>query len=334
MSERGFDSPSSPPEYGPADAENLEIQPTTGLREKILVHGDMYRLPGDPPLTEKDFDRYVESNAEIRRTLPQLIEQGLKDGDPDVRQQIAGLIGQAPEADRARLGQRLVTIIEQGLKDDDPDVRRQAAESISQAPEADRARLIEAVIADNPEIRTVSTSTPLYKSHSHRFFRGKFAKSGSGTTLLDIVPGQLENSLRERLIIRHIGLGPYLSWRDIYENAEAWQAAGFDYVPIEPIVKVVGEKRLTVDAFTRVLRGPSVASWKQTTGLHRTEIDRQIEAINATLEKLGLVHGHPHENNFIVLFDRDERDEPIIDRPPRVYMIDFDAAVSSGTGGA
>lgn len=296
MSERGFDSPSSPPEYGPADAENLEIQPTTGLREKILVHGDMYRLPGDPPLTEKDFDRYVESNAEIRRTLPQLIEQGLNDGDPDVRQQIAGFIGQAPEADRARL--------------------------------------IEAVIADNPEIRTVSTSTPLYKSHSHRFFRGKFAKSGSGTTLLDIVPGQLENSLRERLIIRHIGLGPYLSWRDIYENAEAWQAAGFDYVPIEPIVKVVGEKRLTVDAFTRVLRGPSVASWKQTTGLHRTEIDRQIEAINATLEKLGLVHGHPHENNFIVLFDRDERDEPIIDRPPRVYMIDFDAAVSSGTGGA
>ena len=58
-------------------------------------------------------------------------------------------------------------------------------------------------------------------------------------------------------------------------------------------------------------------------------IDEQVEKIKKALETLGVAHGHTHENNFIVYFDRDEQGEPILEKPPKVYVIDFDRAVSS-----
>ena len=41
---------------------------------------------------------------------------------------------------------------------------------------------------------------------------------------------------------------------------------------------------------------------------------------------LGIDHGHPHKGNFIVVFERNEQDEPMLDKLPRVYVIDFDRA--------
>ena len=61
-----------------------------------------------------------------------------------------------------------------------------------------------------------------------------------------------------------------------------------------------------------------------------TPAPKSREKIKKALESLGVVHGHTHDNNFIVYFDRDEQGEPILDKPPRVYVIDFDQAVSLG----
>ena len=261
--------------------------------------------------------RYVSETDQMM-----LIERGFGDRDPDVRREAAKLIDQAPEADRARL-------IEQGFRDRAPNVRREAARFFSSIPEADRARLIALLPQGIDALQTLASTTPLYKNTPEKFFRARFEKTGSGTTLLDTVPGDPENTLRERLIIRHVTIDPVLSWKSAYEAADFWKAKGFEYVPVEPLVKFTQKKDPTmVDAFTRVLRGPSVITWEATINLYAAEIDAQVEKLRRALGELGIKHGHLHGGNFIVLFDRDEKGEVILTRPPRVYVIDFDQAKS------
>ena len=251
-----------------------------------------------------------------------LIQEGFGVRDDDVRREAAKCIGHAPEADRARL-------VERGLSDSSAPVRRDAARFFNDVPEADRARLIALHPQGIDALQTLASTTPLYEHAPKKFFRALFKKTGSDTTLLDTVPGDPENTLRERLIIRHLTLDSVLSWKSAYEAAEFWKAKGFDYVPIEPIVKVTKKKEATaVNAFTRVLRGPSVMTWEATVNLYGAEIDAQVEKLRQALVELGVTHGHLHDGNFIVLFDRDEKGEAILTRPPRVYVIDFDQATS------
>lgn len=252
----------------------------------------------------------------------QLIGEALRlHKEPFIRHSIAGLMSLVPEAERAN-------IVEQGLRMTDARVRLRSASFITDIPEPDRARLI-ALYESTTPLKELASSTPLYTDHPDRFFRKKFVKTGSGTTLLDSVPGQQENSLRDRVIIRHIDTGPYLSWRKAYEAADFWKSKGFDYVPIEPIVKVETKKDLTIDVFTRVLEGPAVATWKKKGVLYGDEINAAVKKITDALEELGIKHGHTHTENFIVVFDRDEKGEVVLDHAPRVYVIDFDQAVSS-----
>ena len=133
------------------------------------------------------------------------------------------------------------------------------------------------------------------------------------------------------MIIRHIDIKPYLAWKKTYEDAEFWKRQGFDYVPVEPIVKASFNKETSkIDVFSRVLVGPSVKMWRAVLGPYSVDVKRQVQKIREALDELGIQHGHTHEDNFIVYFDRDEQGEPIVDHPPRVYVIDFDQAVSSG----
>lgn len=257
-----------------------------------------------------------------------------------------------PEGDRTK-------VIEQGLNDFNTEICMIACEQIQFAPAQDREGLMEKALSsrllnrtwyileqlhllskeaqerikerflekDLKELAKQAATTPLYKDESDRFFHRKFRKTGTGITLLDRVPGKEQKSLRNRVIIRHIPWSAYETWKQAYEAVDVWKELGFDYIPIEPIVGVKeSHKPFILDVSTRVLQGPSIHRWGE---FYRENIDEQKNRIMQGLEKIGISHGHPHEGNFVVYFDRDEQGKVDITKPPRVYMIDFDQAVSS-----
>ena len=50
------------------------------------------------------------------------------------------------------------------------------------------------------------------------------------------------------------------------------------------------------------------------------------------IDELGIEHGHPHVDNFVLRFFRDDDGVPDLKRKPRLYLIDFDQAVSPQPG--
>ena len=232
----------------------------------------------------------------------------------------------------------LPALIQKGLDDEDRNVRRAAAEMIAYAPEGERTKLLAQYQQNMPEkgenLEHLVETTPLYTHTPPRFFRARFQKSGSRTTLLDAVPGQPGKTLKERVIIRHIPFSAYAAWARAFEASDFWKERGFDYVPVEPIVSAQtdAENATEVAVFTRVL-GPSVATWEQNTVLFRDNIDTDVRRLKDALRELGIEHGHLHENNFCLVFDKTKKGDADLTKPPRVYVIDFDMAVSSGPGG-
>jgi hypothetical protein len=195
--------------------------------------------------------------------------------------------------------------------------------------EGERRRLIEAA-RDFEDLERSARGGGLYEQRPEpdRFFTKEFKKSGSGLTLLDKVPGDPDASLKHRVVLRHIEPAPLAAWRKAFEAAETWRDHGFDYVPVEPIVKADREG-VDVDVATRVLRGTTMSSWDlAATGLYSDEISAARDRIIEGLKELGVEHGHTHPLNFMVVFERDADDRPMLERVPRVYLIDFDRAVA------
>ena len=87
-----------------------------------------------------------------------------------------------------------------------------------------------------------------------------------------------------------------------------------------------------MSVYTRVLNGPSVAKWEEEDGVFQRNIRNQIDRIKAGLEELNIEHCHTHDDNFVIMFPRKDNGEVDISKPPRVYVIDFDQAKSSGGG--
>lgn len=171
---------------------------------------------------------------------------------------------------------------------------------------------------------TIASSQKLYATAPKNFFRSSFLKNGSETTLLG-------KTLQRKAILRTIDHLAYLGWRTAYEAVNFWKQSGFSYVPIEPIVSIREDKNPhNINVFARVLPGPNVLTWLQeTSGKHREHILRQVHAITENLERLGVVfaqvnESHLHLRNFVLIFERDSENNPILEKPPRVYLIDFD----------
>ncbi len=194
----------------------------------------------------------------------------------------------------------------------------------------DVAQKLEGDEQDLTELRTLATRTPLYDKSTGRFVHQPFEKDHSSTTLFDKVPGQSDNTLRDRLIMRTIVAHTYFAWKKAYEASDFWKSRGFDYVPVEPIVKVKSTGSYRVDVFTGILKGPSIGMWKEKTKLFNPTIHEQMYKIIACLEELGVNHRDTNLGNFIVYFSRNKNGEVDITKPPRVYIIDFDKAESVG----
>ncbi len=255
--------------------------------------------------------------------LPAQIEEGLADPNPFSRRDAVRRMSKVPESQRSQL-------IKKGMADAHPVVRAEAAELLLQIPEAQ----VEHYRHTDPEflkkLEAVAVTTPLYNQvGDKKFLHYDFFKSGSGLTLLDSNPGS-DKSFRNRVIKRTIPMDAYFEWKKAYEAVDAWKAMGFDYVPVEPIVKAEESKEdMQVDVHARVLQGPDAPKWFATSkGLHDEHVRSVIDDIKFGLFDMGIEHGNNTNNNFVVVFDKNAEGKPDLAKPPRVYIIDFDAAKS------
>jgi hypothetical protein len=133
-------------------------------------------------------------------------------------------------------------------------------------------------------------------------------KDGSGTVLLG---GGLYGKATVRVI------GKY--------GLDAWKKAIKLGIPVEPILKKNGRFRIAKNkdgsyrVSTGVLKGQSVYAFfrnKKHKQFH-WEVSRQGREIIRQLDLNGIVHGHLHSGNMVVVMKQGK---------PKVYLIDFDQA--------
>jgi hypothetical protein len=164
---------------------------------------------------------------------------------------------------------------------------------------------------------------PLYKDkniNDVRFSRSEFEKTGSKIILIG-------GELKDKTIIRHITPEAFAAWQKLYEDWKTWGAAGFDYVPIEPIQSFKLGKDGLVSVYSGVL-DLSLSSWGGMNGKFMPELRKDKEKIIKTLDNKNIEHGHMHDNNFCLRFFRDKNGKVDFDKKPRIYLIDFDQAIS------
>src|SRR3989344_3736932 len=278
-------------------------------------------------LNDDDYSVHEEA-VKLLTYLPEsersdYIEKGLNDERAFVRLEAVKLIINLPESERSEY-------IKKCLSDDDYFVRLEAIKLITHLSESERLEYINSYPEYFEELKDIFSQTPLYKEQPDKFFKSTFNKTGSKTTLLDSVPGQPENTLRDKVIIRNIDLSTYEAWKKAYEACNFWKEKGFDYVPVEPIVKVNPSKEgmFKVDIVTRVLKGLSFSSLMSKSGMYVDYINDMGIKIIEGLNELGIKHGHAHQGNFVVVFPVSETGKIQLEKLPRVYIIDFDEAES------
>lgn len=245
-----------------------------------------------------------------------LIREGFYNPNPEVQKVIISIIKFVSEENMAPL-------IKEGLNCPDFEVNKVSAEMIEYISKKEKDDLFVLAIAKG--LGNYLIQTPLYKKGditNEKFSRTKFAKTGSETILLG-------GDLKEKTIIREVQPQAFLAWQELYENWKLWQQNGFDYVPIEPIQSFI----LTETELVRVYGGVldlSLRIWEDRTDRFVQELYDQKVAIEKVLEDQHIIHGHMHRRNFCLRFFRDEHNQPDFTRCPRLYLIDFDQAVSTG----
>jgi len=200
-------------------------------------------------------------------------------------------------------------------------VQKASTEMILCAPKEERVALFNQALE---KLGATLIEPPLYNRgdiNEERFSRKEFFKTGSRTTLIG-------GTLKNKVIVRHIFPEHFLAWKNLYEDYSFWQKNGFDYVPVEPIVSYHLEKDGNVAVFSGVL-DLNLEEWQQMTLLFTSELETQRNKILTALNKKGIQHGHAHDANFCLRFWRDERGRPDMTKTPRLYLIDFDQALSS-----
>lgn len=153
----------------------------------------------------------------------------------------------------------------------------------------------------------------------------EFGKTGSSTYIL---PKQHCASMRV------VSANSAKVWAEAFYDWAAWHRAGFSYVPVEPIEDIdfyhqrwSGGVVVEVSAVvTSNLAGRSLADWKRFRQDFMDELTTQRKKIVATLERMGIEHGHLHDGNFVVVPYKTSNGQVDYSRCPRLYVIDFDQA--------
>jgi len=207
------------------------------------------------------------------------------------------------------------------LKIDNSKVQKALLGSVRNFPKEEKEYIFGLILSKHPSEMIIQS--PLYKDGISDIYpeRKPFAKTGSETTLIG-------GELKGKSIIRHIQPEAFLAWQKIYENYQTWEEAGFDYVPIEPIQAYrFDEEKKLVDVFSGVL-DLSFIDWRTMTSMFEAELYSQKSKIEEVLATNKVMHGHLHDNNFVLSFFRNEDGSVNFNKVPRLYVIDFDQAVS------
>ncbi len=146
----------------------------------------------------------------------------------------------------------------------------------------------------------------------------------------------LGNKFLGKMITKYIPLDGFLAWRKLYENPEMWQDAGFDYVPIEPIISFKNDKRfpglvkvqtgalgMTVQAYENLDLGKSLRFIENRRALIKDVVQSKSSGVVYDYSAIN----HWREENFCLRWERlNNSDEIDWTKHPRVYLIDFDYA--------
>lgn len=260
----------------------------------------------------------------LRAIVSLLIKKALESDNLGLQLRGAELIWFTPKNEQEDLRKILLTLIKKALESDDLGLQLQAAVMISYVPKNEQEGL-KKLLTDKGLIKYLIIP-PLYENNpemnSENFSRRKFNKTGSGTTLVG-------GSLKDKIIIRHIAPGAFLAWQRLYEDFQLWKNNGFDYVPIEPIQSYKLTKEGIVDVYSGVLDLNLDQYSKLVTSEKLKPINIQRDKIIEILKTIGVDHGHAEDHNFCLRFFRDENGEPDLTKTPRLYLIDFDQAISS-----
>ncbi|MFA6895704.1 MAG: hypothetical protein WC242_00620 [Candidatus Paceibacterota bacterium] len=217
-----------------------------------------------------------------------------------------------------------VNLIKSGLNNQNIEIQKMAVKIIKYMPKKERDAFLD-LIAEK------GLADEIIKPHLYekkdidkkKFSRQAFEKTGSETILIG-------GDLMGKTIIRQIEPKAFLAWKELYNDYAFWQEQGFDYVPIEPIQSYKLNENGLVDVFSGVL-DISLGEWRRDLELDRftPKLQEQKNKIRQVLDKRGIKHGHDHHDyNFCLRFFRDENGKPDLKRMPRLYLIDFDQAVS------
>jgi len=255
-----------------------------------------------------------------------LLSIGLNSPHPEVQKAAVDAIRSVvPEEERAEL-------IKLGLNSSNPEVQKMAVGFMgSGMSKKDRRELLDLIKEKGLTgefIRPPTLYAPEFKIGNNEkeiddvsFSRNEFRKTGSGITLIG-------GELKDKTVIRHIHPKAFIAWQKLYEDHNIWKEAGFDYVPVEQIQSYKLNKENSVDVFTGVL-DLALGQWLgKTDKIFERELLDQRDKIIQVVNLLKIRHGHMHDNNFCLRFFRDKDGKVDLNRVPRVYLIDFDQAIS------
>jgi len=303
-------------QYAPEDKQE-ELR---GLLPDIIIVGLQNE---DYWIRETSVEMILYAPENVRYDL---IIIGLQNEDYWIREISAEMIQYVPEDKQEELRGLLPSIISMGLQNENYWIRKASAEMIQYAPK-DKQEEFRGLLPDS--FKKKALLSKLYNTDVKS--RKEQEKTGTTTLLFDRVMG-LEKSLKNKVILRKIPFYSLMAWKKTYESYIFWQKKGFDYVPIEPIVKISKISDFgIVDVFSGVIIGPSVSYWLGFCTIFQNEILEKITKIKECLKDLGVEHGHDHDGNFVLLFYKDKNGEPDLTKCPRIYMIDFDEAFLTKT---
>jgi hypothetical protein len=251
--------------------------------------------------------------------LRDIIMIGFESGDWRVTCACVEMMVFIPKKEATQIKKKAASSIYQKLSSGDEREVNAGRWSIWCAAKKERKRMFEKV----RRLLGISIAEPpLYKGKEisgEHLSRDEFEKTGSKTILLG-------GELKDKTIVRKMQPEAFLVWQKLYEDHEMWSAAGFDYVPIEPIQSFKFNKEEgMVDVYSGVL-DVSFAEWSMMSGYYVSELEKKRNAILKVLGKNKIDHGHAHNGNFCLRFFRDEKGEIDLDTKPRIYLIDFDQA--------
>ena len=163
----------------------------------------------------------------------------------------------------------------------------------------------------------------LYYYFQKHSLKSDFEKTGGEIKLFG-------KTLFNKIIQHTLPTTSLMAWRKAYESPGMWKQAGFDYVPIEPIVSFRNKDKKYSRVNSAVL-GITLWEYERIFGENKS-LNQQVDLMEQILNRLRVKYNykvpqHWHKHNFVLQFERDERGEVDLSREPRIYLIDWDYAV-------